>query len=109
MLVVGVRVVAAVGEETLLGLVGAAGGGVEAELVAVLALLLELGDVTADNNNDVWIRRERGSASRTWQVRQSWAEEGRRRDRADDRRWKLDREGRVAMMWEERPNGKENW
>ena len=65
MLVVGVRVVAAVGEETLLGLVGAAGGGVEAELVAVLALLLELSDVTADNNNDVWIRRESGSASRT--------------------------------------------
>ena len=82
MLVVGVRVVAAVGEETLLRLVGAARGGVEAELVAVLALLLELGDVTADNNNDVWIR-EGASASRTQRVRQSWAEEGRKRDRAD--------------------------
>ena len=53
-LLVGVRVVAALGEEALLRLVRAAGGGVETELVAVLALLLELGDVTADDDDDVW-------------------------------------------------------
>ena len=39
--VVGVGV-GALGEEALLGLVGAADGGVEAELVAVLALLLAM-------------------------------------------------------------------
>ena len=43
----------ALGEETFLSLVRAAGRGVEAEVVAVLALLLELLDVAADNNDDV--------------------------------------------------------
>ena len=56
MRVVGVRVVA-LREETLLGLVRAAGGGGEAEVVAVLALLLELLDVAADDDDDVCIGR----------------------------------------------------
>ena len=44
---------AAVGEEALLGLVRAVGAGREAELVAVLALLLELDHVAADDDDDV--------------------------------------------------------
>ena len=50
--VVGVRVVD-LGEEALLRLVRARGGGVETELVAVLALLLELVVVAADDDDDV--------------------------------------------------------
>ena len=50
--VVRVRVVALV-QEALLRLVRAGGGGVEAELVAVLALLIELLAVAADDDNDV--------------------------------------------------------
>lgn len=50
--VIRVRVVALV-QEALLRLVRAGGGGVEAELVAVLALLIELLAVAADDDNDV--------------------------------------------------------
>ena len=50
--VVAVRVVA-LGHEAFLGLVRAARGGVETELVAVLALLLELDHVAADDDDDV--------------------------------------------------------
>ena len=45
----------ALGEETLLRLVGAARRGSETELVAVFALLLELLVVAADDNDDVWV------------------------------------------------------
>ena len=53
---------AALREEALLGLVRAAGGGVEAEVVAVLALLLELLDVAADNDDDVCIEEGRSAS-----------------------------------------------
>lgn len=51
-------------EEALLGLVSASRGRVEAELVAVFALLLELLDVTADDDDDIWISGKRGGKRR---------------------------------------------
>ena len=60
--VVTVRVVALV-QEALLRLVGAGRGGVETELVAVLALLVELLGVAANDHDDIWMRMMGASAS----------------------------------------------